>query len=388
MTNPESDYPFAYWPGRSTLNITGTFHPNPDSYPIFHPPQRPNHLVAYSTFVSVRLQSSFFSSMSKRCFRDNPLKSEHVVATGFSSSSSSCSSLSKQVSSSSPIPFQSNLIYSSFHPQSTPPYSSSMSNSLNPSQQVGPTRKRKQASTEPGTFLTPSIPAKRSTPLTMFFPKVMPSDGSFVMFSPNSKTIQTDCSFASITSSHQYHLDLEQQQLNVEIDDLRRMKSEQQRQLDTTMETIQRCLKMTRSLLIEKSQLEKKQTRQKAMENRLRLGQFVTQRQGTTYVEQWVDGFDFLDKQRAQEQLARAKEDLDRERKSLAKRKPTMQTIVPIHLDDLHSSTSLDSASLSRFKRTNKTFSPIKTLNKFVSLLSLSSISSIDRSIDLLVRRN
>ena len=82
---------------------------------------------------------------------------------------------------------------------------------------------------------------------------------------------------------------------------------------------------MTRSLLIEKSQLEKKQARQKAMENRLRLGQFVTQRQGTSFVEQWVDGYDFLDKQREQEQLAKAKEILDRERKNLTKKKTLAQ---------------------------------------------------------------
>lgn len=352
MTNPESDYPFGCWPVQTSLNITGTYNPSQDPYPIFHPPQRPNHLVSYST--------------------DNPLKNEHV-ATGFSSSSS-CSSLSKQVSSSSPIPFQSTLIYPSFHPQTTPPYSSSMSNSLNPSQ-ISTSRKRKQPTTDSGTFLTPSIPAKRSTPLTMFFPRMIPSDGSFVIFSQNSKTTQTDCSFASITSSHQYHLDLEQQQLNAEIEELRRMKFDQQRQLETTMETIQRCLKMTRSLLIEKSQLEKKQTRQKAMENRLRLGQFVTQRQGTTYVEQWVDGFDFLDKQRAQEQLARAKEDLDRERKTLAKRKPSIQTIVAINLDDFHQSNSQDSTTMNKFKRTNRNQTAIKTFNNPTKLISVSSPS-------------
>jgi tousled-like kinase len=44
-----------------------------------------------------------------------------------------------------------------------------------------------------------------------------------------------------------------------------------------------------------KSALEKKTARQKCMENRLRLGQFVTQRQGATFVENWVDGFAFND---------------------------------------------------------------------------------------------
>jgi hypothetical protein len=43
------------------------------------------------------------------------------------------------------------------------------------------------------------------------------------------------------------------------------------------------------------STLERKQARQKCMENRLRLGQFVTQRQGATFVENWTDGTAFTD---------------------------------------------------------------------------------------------
>ena len=43
------------------------------------------------------------------------------------------------------------------------------------------------------------------------------------------------------------------------------------------------------------STLEKKTARQKCMENRLRLGQFVTQRQGASFVENWVDGYAFTD---------------------------------------------------------------------------------------------
>ena len=157
----------------------------------------------------------------------------------------------------------------------------------------------------------------------MFFPKVTPSDGSVVMFLSNSKLTETDPSFSISTSSQ--HLDIEQEQLAAEIEEIRRMKVETQRQYESTADTVKRCLVMTRSLLVEKSQLEKKQARQKAMENRLRLGQFVTQRQETSFVEQWVDGYDFLDKQRAQEQLARAKETLDRERKILTKKKTVIQ---------------------------------------------------------------
>ena len=205
-------------------------------------------------------------------------------------------------------------------------------------------RKRKQPSNDSSTFLTPSIPAKRSAPLTMFFPKLTPPDSSVVMHqNNNSKLIQADSLFSNCTSSQ--HLDLEQEKLTNEIDQLRSAKLETQRQYESTIETIKRCLLMTRSLLVEKSQLEKKQARHKAMENRLRLGQFVTQRQGTSFVEQWVDGSDFLDKQRAQEQLARAKENLDKERKNLIKKKaliqqqmvvttPTTDDMNQIHLQD------------------------------------------------------
>jgi hypothetical protein len=247
-----------------------------------------------------------------------------------------------------------------------------MSNSINTTQ-ISTPRKRKQTINDSSSFLTPSIPAKRSAPLTMFFPKMTPSDGPVVMFLSNSKITQTDHSFSISTSSQ--HLDVEQQQLTAEIDELRRTKLDTQRQYESTVEAVKRCLVMTRSLLIEKSQLEKKQARQKAMENRLRLGQFVTQRQGTSFVEQWVDGYDFLDKQRAQEQLARSKENLDRERKNLTKKKaflqqqqimivtPTDETVVQnsnFNSQDYNNSVFVPPT---KPKRTNKT-SAIKTFTR------------------------
>lgn len=75
------------------------------------------------------------------------------------------------------------------------------------------------------------------------------------------------------------------------------------------------------------------------MENRLRLGQFVTQRQGATFVENWTDGTAFTDIAkyvlifyfvfdshflflRQQEMLQRAREELDRERRNLLRRRP------------------------------------------------------------------
>ncbi|CAF1261254.1 unnamed protein product [Adineta steineri] len=365
MTNPESHYPFIHWPARSTSNLTGIHNNNnQDNCQVFQTPATPTTLLTY--FQSKDQAIGPYST-------DIHLKSSNVAITGISSSS--CSS--------SPISLQPYLI-TPFHTQNTPPYSSSMSNSINTTQ-ISTPRKRKQTANDSSSFLTPSIPAKRSTPLAMFFPKVTPSDGSVVMFLSNSKITQTDHSFSISTSSQ--HLDIEQQQLTAEIDELRRAKLDTQRQYETTVEAVKRCLVMTRSLLVEKSQLEKKQARHKAMENRLRLGQFVTQRQGTSFVEQWVDGYDFLDKQRAQEQLARAKENLDRERKNLTKKKTFIQQhqqimIVTTPDESITQNSNFNSQEFNNSifipptkpKRTNKT-PAIKTLTSQQKIQSISSPS-------------
>lgn len=156
----------------------------------------------------------------------------------------------------------------------------------------------------------------------------------------NSKVIQTDptLSFSTLTSSQQF--DVEREGLKAQINELRRSQSELRQQYQSTVETVKTCLALTRSLLIEKSQLEKKQARQKAMENRFRLGQFVTRRQGVSFVEQWIDGFEFSAKQRAKEQLTRAKENLDKERKILAKKKTFLQQQQQSIIDETNYSNS------------------------------------------------
>lgn len=249
-----------------------------------------------------------------------------------------------------------------------------MSNSINTTQ-ISTPRKRKQLMNDSNSFVTPPIPAKRTTPLTMFFPKVTPSDGSIVIIDQNSKSTQTDSSI-SISKCSTQHLDLEQQQLTAEIEELNRTKFDIQRQNESIIETIKRCSTITRSLLIEKSQLEKKQAREKAMENRLRLGQFVTQRQGTSFVEQWIDGYDFLDKQRAQEQLTRAKESLDRERKTLTKKKTFLlqqqQIFLPISTDDTFTlNYSQDSNQLTTKSKRTSRISAIKTSNRYECSFSI-----------------
>jgi len=106
-------------------------------------------------------------------------------------------------------------------------------------------------------------------------------------------------------------------------DELRRQLTAQQKLLDKHKETIQKCVAMNKKLLIEKSTLEKKTARQKCMENRLRLGQFVTQRQGASFVENWVDGYAFTDLIKHQERITQGREDIEKSRKTLSKRKPS-----------------------------------------------------------------
>ncbi|CAF5048249.1 unnamed protein product, partial [Rotaria magnacalcarata] len=46
------------------------------------------------------------------------------------------------------------------------------------------------------------------------------------------------------------------------------------------------------------------------------------QRQGATFVENWTDGTAFTDITRQQEMLQRAREELERERRNLLRRRP------------------------------------------------------------------
>lgn len=105
-------------------------------------------------------------------------------------------------------------------------------------------------------------------------------------------------------------------------DELRRQLTAQQKLLDKHKDNAKRCLDMIKKLLKDKSTLEKKTARQKCMENRLRLGQFVTQRQGASFVENWVDGYAFADLVKQQEGISQNREEIEAKRKLLGKRKP------------------------------------------------------------------
>ncbi|KAL8577168.1 hypothetical protein ACOMHN_063427 [Nucella lapillus] len=120
---------------------------------------------------------------------------------------------------------------------------------------------------------------------------------------PVHKPVQTDLTMTNLDAMEkqsQNSSDLEQKNSRIDElirqnDELRRQCTAQQKLLEKHKENLQKCLEVNKSLLIEKSTMEKKTTRQKCMGNRLRLGQFVTQRQGAQFVENWVDGWAFTD---------------------------------------------------------------------------------------------
>ncbi|KAK4470611.1 hypothetical protein MN116_005632 [Schistosoma mekongi] len=85
-----------------------------------------------------------------------------------------------------------------------------------------------------------------------------------------------------------------------------------------------RSREMIRELLIEKSLLERKTTRQKVMENRLRLGQFITQRQGAHFEEKWIEGSRFKELDQRRKNIELVREEIERKKKQWNKRKPNV----------------------------------------------------------------
>uniref|UniRef100_A0A8C4TH82 non-specific serine/threonine protein kinase n=1 Tax=Erpetoichthys calabaricus TaxID=27687 RepID=A0A8C4TH82_ERPCA len=104
--------------------------------------------------------------------------------------------------------------------------------------------------------------------------------------------------------------------------DLRRQIDEQQKMLEKHKERLNKCVTMSKKLLIEKSKQEKMACRDKSMQDRLRLGHFTTVRHGASFTEQWTDGYAFQNLIKQQERINSQREEIERQRKMLAKRKP------------------------------------------------------------------
>lgn len=97
----------------------------------------------------------------------------------------------------------------------------------------------------------------------------------------------------------------------------------QQKLIEQHKSHINKCIDVVKKLLKEKSNIEKKEARQKCMQNRLRLGQFVTQRVGATFQENWTDGYAFHELARRQEEIATEREEIDKQKKLLLKKRPS-----------------------------------------------------------------
>ena len=142
------------------------------------------------------------------------------------------------------------------------------------------------------------------------------------------KSVQTDVTIRSLRDEQTKSVsDIEERDGKIDeltrgSEELKRQSAQQGKVIDKQKEQLAKSVDVTKQLLVEKSQMEKKAARQKCMQNRLRLGQFVTQRQGASFVENWVDGHAFTELNKKQEQISQEKEEIDRQRKILAKRKP------------------------------------------------------------------
>lgn len=140
-----------------------------------------------------------------------------------------------------------------------------------------------------------------------------------------SKAVQTDLTLISMQDR-----DIDSELIKTKIDDLTRTSDEQKREIaaqtkaaEQQKDHISKCIDVVKKLLKQKSNIEKKEARQKCMQNRLRLGQFVTQRVGATFQENWTDGYAFQELSRRQEEISAEREEIDRQKKILMKKRPT-----------------------------------------------------------------
>lgn len=117
--------------------------------------------------------------------------------------------------------------------------------------------------------------------------------------SPVHKAIQTDLTSVRLAENEaQASSDVESRntridELNRSSEELRHQMAAQQRLLEQQKAHNQKCIEVIKKLLIEKSTIERKDARQRCMQNRLKLGQFVTQRVGASFQENWTDGYAF-----------------------------------------------------------------------------------------------
>ncbi|GAA6214298.1 serine/threonine-protein kinase tousled-like 2 [Lates japonicus] len=149
------------------------------------------------------------------------------------------------------------------------------------------------------------------------------------------KAIQSELTLLKLTALEKdKNSDLEQKEGRIDDllranCDLRRQVDEQQKILERYKERLNKCVTMSKKLLIEKSKQEKMACRDKSMQDRLRLGHFTTVRHGASFTEQWTDGYAFQNLIKQQERVNSQREDIERQRKLLGKRKPPSMAQTP-----------------------------------------------------------
>ncbi|KAM4624334.1 serine/threonine-protein kinase tousled-like 2 isoform 2-T2 [Polymixia lowei] len=166
-----------------------------------------------------------------------------------------------------------------------------------------------------------------------------PSSGSSVKTAPSHscshKATQSELTLEKLTAlENNKNSDLEKKEGRIDDllranCDLRRQIDEQQKMLERFKERLNKCVTMSKKLLVEKSKQEKMACRDKSMQDRLRLGHFTTVRHGASFTEQWTDGYAFQNLIKQQERINSQREDIERQRKLLGKRKPPSMAQTP-----------------------------------------------------------
>ncbi|XP_044302977.1 serine/threonine-protein kinase tousled-like 2 isoform X3 [Varanus komodoensis] len=191
------------------------------------------------------------------------------------------------------------------------------------------------ARSSPQHSLSNPLPAQQGSPSSTGSGNTEHSCASQKQISVQHKQTQSDLTMEKISAlENSKNSDLEKKEGRIDDllranCDLRRQIDEQQKMLEKYKERLNRCVTMSKKLLIEKSKQEKMACRDKSMQDRLRLGHFATVRHGASYTEQWTDGYAFQNLIKQQERINSQREDIERQRKMLAKRKPPAMGQVP-----------------------------------------------------------
>ncbi|KAM4624333.1 serine/threonine-protein kinase tousled-like 2 isoform 1-T1 [Polymixia lowei] len=182
-------------------------------------------------------------------------------------------------------------------------------------------------------------PVQHGSPSSMGSTYTDPSSGSSVKTAPSHscshKATQSELTLEKLTAlENNKNSDLEKKEGRIDDllranCDLRRQIDEQQKMLERFKERLNKCVTMSKKLLVEKSKQEKMACRDKSMQDRLRLGHFTTVRHGASFTEQWTDGYAFQNLIKQQERINSQREDIERQRKLLGKRKPPSMAQTP-----------------------------------------------------------